>query len=138
MACAILSLMVSKPRRAWVRLALIGALGVLSGSACLSPTLPLPPPEKPDVIENDASTGFWTISGDCNAGAIVMVFNENTGEGAVIEDRDGNGRYKVTIKGDLCDMGWVKQESGLDTSSRTTFTIEERTSAGPVDPAACP
>lgn len=129
----------AKPCRAWLHIALVAALGVLSGSACLSPTLPLPPPEKPDTIHEEAAgSGTWTISGDCDAGAIVTVFNERTGEGAVIEDRDGNGRYTVTIKADLCDMAWVKQDIGLDTSARTTFTIEDATTAGPTDPAACP
>jgi hypothetical protein len=106
--------------------------------ACLSPTLPLPPPEAPDTISPQAaSPGVWTISGSCLEGAIVIVFNEATGEGAVVEDRDRDGRYEAQIEASLCDLAWVAQDLGEDESARTTFVVQDRTPSGLADPSAC-
>jgi len=105
---------------------------------CLSPTLPLPPPEIPDTLAPEAtSPGTWTISGPCLEGAIVVVFNERTGMGAVVEDRDRDGRYEVSIEAELCDLAWVSQALGEDESARTTFVVQDRTPSGPTDPSAC-
>ena len=123
-------------RRTWLRL--LAACGALAIASCVSPTLPLPPPEEPDVIHASTTiTGTWEVSGTCLAGGLVTVFNERTGRGVVIEDRANTGRYRVDLKADPCDLGWVAQELGQDTSARTTFVIQERTSAGPVDLSAC-
>jgi hypothetical protein len=117
----------------------VAALAALVGSACLSPTLPLPPPDAPTSIHPSATgENIWAVTGDCDPGAIVTVFNEVTGKGAVVEDRDMTGTYTVLIEASLCDLAWVKQETGLDTSSRTTFVIEDVSSALPTDPSACP
>lgn len=122
-----------------LRASLLAALAALVGSACLSPTLPLPPPDAPKSIHPSAAgEDMWAVTGDCDQGAIVTVFNEVTGEGAVVEDRDMTGTYTVLIKASLCDLAWVKQEVGLDSSSRTTFVIEDVTAALPTDPSACP
>lgn len=105
---------------------------------CLSPTLPLPPPEVPDSIGPQATNPrMWTVSGPCLEGALVVVFNERTGEGAVVEDRDRDGRYEAEIEADPCDLAWVSQALGEDESARTTFVVQERTPSGPVDPLAC-
>lgn len=107
-------------------------------AACLSPTLPLPPPEVPDTISapSGASTE-WTMSGTCTRGAIVTVFNEQTGQGVVLEDRDQLGRYTVTLKASQCDLAWVKQDVGNETSIRETFVIEPRTPSSPSGPILC-
>ncbi|MDI3283377.1 hypothetical protein [Polyangium sp. 15x6] len=123
-------------RRSLLRCFAAAFLVALPG--CLSPTLPLPPPEPPDFIAPQAEApGMWTISGPCLEGAIVIVFNERTGEGAVVEDRDRDGRYEVQIAGELCDLAWVAQDLGEDESARTTFVVQDRTSSGPADPSAC-
>ncbi|MDC0747062.1 hypothetical protein [Polyangium mundeleinium] len=123
-------------RRSLLRFLAAAFLAALPG--CLSPTLPLPPPEPPDAISPQAATpGLWTISGPCLEGAIVIVFNERTGMGAVVEDRDRDGRYEVAIEAELCDLAWVAQDLGEDESARTTFVIQDRTPSGPADPSAC-
>ncbi|MDI1451214.1 hypothetical protein [Polyangium sp. 6x1] len=123
-------------RRSLFRLFAAAFLVALPG--CLSPTLPLPPPEAPDTISPQAATpGMWTISGSCLQGAIVIVFNERTGAGSVVEDRDGDGRYEVTIEAEVCDLAWVAQDLGEDESARATFVVQERTPSGPIDPSAC-
>lgn len=67
----------------------------------------------------------------------MTVFNEETGEGAVIEDRDLDGRYEVILKGQRCDTAWVQQTQGEDVSSPTTFLLMETVNGLPVDPTAC-
>jgi hypothetical protein len=120
-------------------LCLLALLPLALFAGCLSPTLPLPPPDKPDSVSPVAdATGVWTISGDCIAGALVTVFNERTGEGAVVEDRDHDGRYEAQITAELCDVAWVSQQIvEEEESSRTTFVIQELTPSGPKDPNAC-
>jgi hypothetical protein len=114
-------------------LALLG-FGVLCG--CLSPTLPLPPPDEPGVVTS-LGDGTWEIEGDCMPGAIVAVVNDRTGEGAIEEDRDRDGRYSVVLPADPCDLAWITQSVGGEESARTKFVVQERTPTGPVDPNAC-
>lgn len=106
-------------------------------AGCLSPTLPLPPPEPPDTITPSALPGRFIVAGSCLRGAMVVVFDEVNGAGAVIEDRDADGRYEVELEADPCDLGWVEQRVGDDPAARTTFVIQERTLSGPKDPSAC-
>ncbi len=129
-------------RLGWIFVRYLGLFCVLWGllffGACLSPTLPLPPPEVPDTITGPASASTeWTMSGTCTRGAIVTVFNEQTGQGVVIEDRNQLGRYTVTLKATQCDLAWVKQDIGSDSSVRETFVIEERTPSSPSGPILC-
>lgn len=113
------------------------AVAALLGG-CLSPTLPLPPPEPPDQISPQAATpGMWTIEGTCTAGALVTVFDEKTGVGVIVEDRDGDGRYQVELEASACDLAWVAQQVDTEESSRTSFVIQELTPSGPKDPNAC-
>lgn len=124
-------------RRKLLPLVLVAALGALFGPACASPTLPLPPPSVSSIHPSDANGTLWTITGDCVPGALVTAFNETTGEGRVVEDRDLTGRFAIPLKGSLCDLGWVKQEQSTEPSSRTGFVIAERDENGPIDPGAC-
>jgi len=123
-------------RRASLRFLAATLVAALAG--CLSPTLPMPPPDAPDSIAPlSATPGRFTIAGSCIAGALVVVFNERTGEGSVVEDRDADGRYEVEIDAELCDLAWVSQKVGEDESAPTTFVVQDRTPSGPVDPSAC-
>jgi hypothetical protein len=117
------------PRR--LALLLIAALGA-AGPSCLSPTLPLPPPEEPDAMEPSAEDPeIWVINGTCIAGALVTVFNEETGAGAIVEDSDRNGRYSVEVRATRCDTAWVSQEAENETSGKTVFVIQEQDASGP-------
>src|SRR5690242_13890640 len=93
-------------RRSFFQLALAAAFAI-TGASCLSPTLPLPPPSVDEV--QDAGDGLWTVSGTCEEGAIVTVFNESTGRGVAVKDDDKDGKYLVTIEASLCDQGWASQ-----------------------------
>ncbi|WP_437594548.1 hypothetical protein [Sorangium sp. So ce1000] len=128
-------------RRAALHLAVALAISLLSGAACLSPTLPLPPPEPADTIRPSADReGVWQISGNCSPGARVSLFNERTQRGVIEDDTDGNGRYHIEIEAQLCDtlLVWQKLEgTGGEESEAQSFLVEERTPLGVVNDA-CP
>ena len=109
---------------------LLALLGALVSSSCLSPTLPLPPPEQPDSIKQNAD-GTFAIAGQCQPGALVTVFDNNKGLGRVVEDRSGSGRYAIDIIADKCDVAWVTQEFQNETSSETLFVVQEHKAGDP-------
>ncbi len=113
------------------------AVSFLVFAGCVSPTLPLPPPDAPSGFVVQTATGEWTVTGSCLQGALVTVFNEETGQGSVVEDRDHDGLYEVKIKAQRCDAGWVQQALGQDVSAPTTFVFMEKVNGLPVDPSAC-
>lgn len=116
---------------------LFGPALALVASACLSPTIPLPPPEQPDSL-HQGTKGVWTISGTCQPGAIVTVFDNTTGQGVVVEDRGRAGRYTVDLEASKCDAAWVTQELNAETSPETPFTIDERKPGDPTGGACTP
>ncbi|WP_438021280.1 hypothetical protein WMF18_20370 [Sorangium sp. So ce315] len=128
-------------RRAALRFAFALATTLLAGAACLSPTLPLPPPEPADTMRPSDAEGKWLISGNCTPGARVSVFNERTQRGVIEDDVDGNGRYHVEIEAELCDTLLVWQElqegSSVQDSEAQRFVVEERTPLGVVNDT-CP
>jgi hypothetical protein len=111
----------SMRRRHLLPLALCAAFALL-GASCLSPTLPLPPPD----IESIQSTDHreWTIAGSCAPGAVVSVFNVTQNQGVLIEDVDLSGKFVVTLSAAQCDRGWVSQVSGTETSAQAPFVFE--------------
>jgi hypothetical protein len=110
-------------RRFLLQLVLAAALP-WAGASCLSPTLPLPPPETESLTASEE--GFWTIAGTCQSGALVTIFNETQAEGVVIEDRDRSGRFVAKLRANLCDVGWVSQVVGNESSPRAAFVVEPR------------
>lgn len=118
-------------RRAALRLLALGLSGLVAAS-CLAPTLPLPPPEAPDLVaQAKEDPAIWVVAGTCTPGATVTVFNERSGVGVVTEDRAGTGRYRVRLEAERCDPAWVMQEVGGETSGRTLFVIQERAAGDP-------
>ncbi len=104
--------------------ALVPLAIIASTASCLSPTLPLPPPDQPEAIFQDAS-GLWQISGTCVKGAFVTVFDTNTHRGQVFQDFAEAGTYHVAIPGQACDVVWVSQEmTEGDGSAPTEFLLE--------------
>ena len=94
----------------------------LLGASCLSPTLPLPPPDVESI--QDAGRQEWTIAGSCTPGAVVSIFNETQNQGVLVEDLDLSGRFVVTLTADLCDRGWVSEVSGTEASAKARFVVE--------------
>lgn len=124
-------------------LALLPVGWVLTAApSCLSPTLPLPPPDVPTDIAEAQSADTWTVDGACLVGARVTVLNEATGLGAVYEDRAKAGTYSVTIHGKLCDPAVVYQQLGDvvsdDSSGAATFILAPHSPSSPTFDPTCP
>lgn len=121
-------------RRSHLSLALAAAFALL-GASCLSPTLPLPPPDVESV--QAAASKQWTIAGSCTPGAVVSVFNETQKQGVLVEDTNLSGRFVVELTADLCDTGWVSEVSGTQASSETPFVVEPQSMNDPNATSAC-
>jgi hypothetical protein len=105
-------------------LALVPLAIIASTASCLSPTLPLPPPDQPEAIFQDA-TGLWQISGTCIKGAFVTVFDTVSHRGVVIEDVNQTGTYHVALPGQACDLVWVSQSvTDEEASPPTEFVLQ--------------
>ena len=113
----------SMRRRFLLRIGFVAALSALGATSCLSPTLPLPPPDV-DVSTEAADGQHWILSGTCTPGALVTVLNEETGLGVVFEDRLENGQWTVELEAQQCDRAWIAQQHGNDASGRTEFVID--------------
>jgi hypothetical protein len=131
------------PERPMRSLALLPALAfaalIIAPAGCLSPTLPLPPPEISSVSQG-STAGSWTVSGDCIAGAVVAVVDGKTGQGAAFEDLHETGFFTVTIQGAQCDLVQVTQwveDGDQELSSETTIVLQAMADGEPVDPTAC-
>ena len=76
-------------------------------------------------------------SGAAAPGATVIGVVERTGRGAVVEDRDGDGRYVIVVTADTCDVVDVWQQDGEETSGSTRVVLQEIVDGRVVDPDAC-
>src|SRR5687767_13877147 len=93
-------------------------LGLFGIAACLSPTLPLPPPEEPDSITT-SEEGVFEVRGSNTPGSVVLIKNVNTGVISGVEDKDSDGRYFIRVEGETCDGAEVYEIVGTDTSDTT-------------------
>lgn len=123
-------------RRALLRVLVAAGALALAAGACLSPTLPIPPPDAPDTI-HQTSAGVWQVAGDCTPGARVTVMNVRTGRGAVVEDVTRVGRYVVDLEAEACDPAWVEQVVDEQSSGQTGFVVGERARDGSADAGSC-
>ncbi len=111
------------------------ALLLLTG--CLSPTLPLPPPDAPETIRS-VGTNRWGIGGTCVAGAEVVVLDQASGRGAVYVDLDHSGRYYVEIDASPCDLASVSQTVRGEASGTTGFVVTPHEVGQPTSSACSP
>jgi len=106
--------------RVFRRLLLLAAAGLLV-SGCLSPTLPLPPPDRPDVSSPDQS-GLVRIQGVASPQSEVIALNHgnNVIAGQVLRD---SSRYDFTIQGEVGDAIEIWYVEGEDKSPSTTVIV---------------
>lgn len=115
-------------RRVW-GLSVSSALslaGLLVG--CLSPTLPLPPPARPDVSV-PSSDGYVRVQGVVPALTLAVVQNRANGFVAGKETGE-NGKYSVTLlaeSGDRLDIWYL---DGNDRSPPTTVIVPDAPASG--------
>lgn len=126
-------------RRGALGLSLFAAMAVaLLSSGCLSPTLPLPPPSRPDVTAPDAD-GNIRISGVVMSRATAYAHNQRTDE-IVGEVTGADGAYNLILQAEVGDRIAVWQSLNTKESDSVEFivpavTIENGT---PPDPGAMP
>jgi hypothetical protein len=119
------------------RLLLSVLASVALAPGCLSPTLPLPPPEQPSTITAGRDPNTWDVFGSCTPGARVIVMNDKTGKGAVVDDIARSGSYHVTLVGAECDVASVREETEEGESAPTYFVLAPRKPGDPTDNPAC-
>jgi hypothetical protein len=112
----------SRPGRSHRRLflGLAVAAGLLPG-ACYSPTLPLPPPTRPEITLTE--TGAFRATGTVLPDAQVYTLNERSGaiDGQWVR---GDGRYDFVLKdAEFEDPMQIWYQLGTDLSPTTRFAL---------------
>ncbi|MGH7297969.1 MAG: hypothetical protein ACRELB_23715 [Polyangiaceae bacterium] len=112
---------------AWLALLVPLALA----SACASPTLPLPPPETPDLAPG-VDTDHVTLSGACNSAdpnAVIVIVNTNPGvpddkavSGAIV---GACGSWDASVYAHNGDVLDITEEIGTTRSQPLTFQVQE-------------
>lgn len=97
------------------------AAWALLASACLSPTLPLPPPSKP-VIDGPDAEGNVTLTGTVTARATVYALNIGSGEGR-FQVTGQDGAYAIVIPAQKGDELSVWYSLGTDDSPSVVFRV---------------
>lgn len=124
------------PRRTFLALG-AGALGS-SAAGCLSPTLPLPPPDEPESIRGNDGETEWEVRGTCTPGALVLVRNIDRGTIDGADDQNADGRYFVRVRGAACAACEVFELVDGDISPATFFVLEPRENSLGDDSCAAP
>jgi len=123
MARATVTGMLRLPRR----LALAVLLGALP-AACLSPTLPLPPPSKPEKIEGPDAQGIVTLTGTLpQPRARAIVFNQREGD---IDQTGADAAYVLRIPAAPGEELEFWYEIGLERSPSIVFLVPAAADAG--------
>lgn len=101
-------------RRMWPGVAAL----LLTG--CLSPTLPLPPPEKPVVTQPDAQ-GNIELSGDVDPGSIAEAFDLRTNR--LYGQETDSGHYDFKMPAHSGDEVEFRYEVNSDVSPSIVFVV---------------
>lgn len=95
--------------------------GLLVG--CLAPTLPLPPPSRPEVTTPDAA-GMIHIRGTVRPKAEVLAKNLRTLK-IVGEETDESGAYDLIMEAEIDDRLIIWYTDGGDESDLTEVTVPD-------------
>lgn len=99
------------------------ATALLPGIACYSPTLPLPPPSRPEISVTE--TGAFRATGSVLADAQVFTLNERSGaiDGQWVKQ---DGRYDFLLKDAAYeDPMLIWYQLGTDLSPTTRFFLPD-------------
>jgi hypothetical protein len=103
------------------RRTLLHSVAALLMAGCLSPTLPLPPPNEPNVSGPDES-GTAYLTGTVPASAIVFAINHTTALG-YFQQTGRDGQYNFAIRASVGDRVVFWYELNDDRSDGVEFTI---------------
>lgn len=92
-------------------------------ASCLSPTLPLPPPDRPSVSSPDQN-GLVRIQGVASPRVEVIAWNHNNGliAGQVT---GSDAHYDFTLRGDVHDLIELWYAEGTNESQSITFKVPD-------------
>jgi len=110
----------TRSRRTWL-CAAGGALLLALPMACLSPTLPLPPPSRPDVSPPDAS-GFTSISGVVPSGTTAIAQNLESGR-LVGQVTGSTGSYTLKLEAAVGDQVAIWYQEGFTESGKVQVEV---------------
>jgi hypothetical protein len=116
MSHAKVSAMRRLPRRKVLAWAGLSALGV---PACLSPTIPLPPPEVPDTLQ--VGEGRYRLRGALPFVAAVNVRNKRTG---VLTGRWDVLQYDFEVLAEATDTMVIWYQTDVEISSAVEFRMD--------------
>lgn len=105
---------------------LMGAMLVVA--ACTTPTLPLPPPASPSIVEGtEPGTYHLSSLNGAEPNSLIIVVNRNE---AVSRDKrvsgtiaDGQGSWELDVPATVGDLLDIAQESGTVRSPTITVTV---------------
>jgi hypothetical protein len=107
------------------------AMAVALG-ACVSPTLPLPPPETPIISQGSALNRFVLTAGKGGAkqNAFIITINQNPTipreERVAGTQAEADGSWRVELFAEPGDRIDITQESGTERSPSLSVTIPAR------------
>lgn len=99
------------------------ALLALWATACLSPTLPLPPPSRPDVEGPDAE-GFVVLSGHVPPYTEAIAYNPRTRD-IVGEETLASGAYDLRMEAQVGDEISFRYRDGTQDSPSIVIVVSE-------------
>lgn len=105
----------------------MAALGLALG--CVSPTLPLPPPSRPNIDGPDES-GQVTLSGSTRPAVSVYADNLDTGQSAGQRTHAKTGAYRFRLGARVGDTISLFYRYGTEESLPVEFKIPERAVVG--------
>lgn len=117
------------PLRSVSRRGFFLAAAVLAVAGCLSPTLPLPPPSRPDVSSPDAA-GFVRITGSVQSDSVVFAENKRTGR-ITGQTTDETGDYDLELAARVGDRLSIWYTVGTIESPPVDVTVPDAAGPGP-------
>lgn len=98
------------------------------GTACTTPTLPLPPPASPSIVEGtEPGTYHLSSLNGAEPNSLIIVVNRNE---AVARDKrvsgtiaDAQGSWELDVPATVGDLLDISQESGTVRSPTITVTV---------------
>jgi hypothetical protein len=97
-------------------------LAGLLAVACYAPTLPLPPPGKPEVSAVQGKPGYYRLVGQVEPNAEVFARNRNN-DLNFGQQTGGSGHYDFEVQGEAGDEMDFWYVVGKDASPRLMFVL---------------
>lgn len=107
----------------------VGVLGLLCQSGCLSPTIPLPPPDEPLITTGAAPNTVHLTGRNASPGAFIVIFNDSAlvplSERVSGAQVDARGGWECEMRyGTLGEIATLYQEVNEERSNPRQFVVK--------------